>query len=88
VIGHSVREIFAALVLLASTVPEVLARGLAPTAAIDLGVLINMSPTGDPDIQVARPRRRRLRRLGHPGTGRRARVGDRRTGCGALALWS
>jgi branched-chain amino acid transport system substrate-binding protein len=56
VIGHSVREICAALaaaVLLASTVPEVLARGLAPTAAIDLGVLINMSPTGDPDTQVA-----------------------------------
>lgn len=42
-----------AFVLLVSTVPDVVARGLAPTAVIDLGVLINMSPTGDPDTQVA-----------------------------------
>jgi len=56
VAGHRSRS-FAALVvafvLLVSMVPDVVARGLAPTAVLDLGVLINGSPTGDPDTQVA-----------------------------------
>jgi branched-chain amino acid transport system substrate-binding protein len=40
--------------LLTSAVPDVLARGPArTTTVIDLGGLINMSATGDPDTQVA-----------------------------------